>query len=247
MAQMAEAIGENEDSERYRNVYRLQKSYFVSTYVNEDGTVKLPYQTAALFALKLELLPDEASVEAVKQQLVSNITGHGNCLQTGFLGTSILLPTLSDYGLNEMAYTLLLQDKMPSWLYSVKAGATTIWERWNSYSLESGFGDVNMNSFNHYAYGCVSEWMFSYMAGIRPAAQGFSRFLIAPIPDKRIDFVEAEYESNCGKICSAWRYDGDTLICDCSVPANTRAIFVSPLDGSVMNLESGSYCFKFDT
>lgn len=243
MAQVAAHIGKPEDAARYARVYDQQKAHFIAHYVNADGTVKLPQQTAALFALKLHLLPDEASTEAVKLQLQANFKANGNCLQTGFLGTSILLPTLSEYGLNDMAYALLLQDKMPSWLYSVKAGATTIWERWNSYSLEDGFGDVNMNSFNHYAYGCVSEWMFAFMAGIRPESQGFERFVIAPIPDKRLGFARAEYESVCGKIVSAWRYDGDALICECTVPVNTDAVFISPKDGSRKELVSGSYRF----
>lgn len=243
MAQMAAYIGKAEDAARYAKIYEQQKAYFIERYVNADGTVKLSQQTAALFALKLHLLPDETTTEAVKEQLLRNFTEKGNCLQTGFLGTSILLPTLSEYGLNELAYTLLLQDKMPSWLYSVKAGATTIWERWNSYSLEDGFGDVNMNSFNHYAYGCVTEWMFAFMAGIRPESQGFERFVIAPIPDKRLHYARAEYESVCGKIMSAWRYEGNALICECTVPANTEAVFVSPVDGSQKVLQSGSYRF----
>ena len=142
MSEMADATGRPDDARHYAEIYGKQKKFFIETYVNEDGTVKLTQQTAALFALKLRLLPDEKSYEAVKKQLMDNFADKENRLQTGFLGTSILLPTLSEYGFNDMAYTLLLQDKMPSWLYSVKAGATTVWERWNSYSLENGFGDV---------------------------------------------------------------------------------------------------------
>ena len=215
--------------------------FFIETYVNEDGTVKLTQQTAALFALKLRLLPDEKSYEAVKKQLMDNFADKENRLQTGFLGTSILLPTLSEYGFNDMAYTLLLQDKMPSWLYSVKAGATTVWERWNSYSLENGFGDVGMNSFNHYAYGCVSEWMFAYMAGIRPETAGFAEFILAPVPDRRIGFCKASYNSSNGLIRSYWRYEGDELVYECEVPANTSATLVMPVSGVKMHLGSGSY------
>lgn len=243
MAQMAKVLGKTDDAVRYEAVYESQRAYFISTYVNPDGTVKLPQQTAALFALKLHLLPDAASVGAVKAQLMANFTANGNCLQTGFLGTSILLPTLTEYGLQDMAYTLLLQDKMPSWLYSVKAGATTIWERWNSYSLEAGFGAVSMNSFNHYAYGCVVEWMFAFMAGIRPEDEGFRRFVIAPVVDRRVGFAEAVYESVCGKIASKWYYEADSLIYECTVPANTEATFVSPTDGKCYALTSGNHRF----
>jgi len=243
MSEMAEAIGETEDSAHYADIYKAQKKYFIETYVNEDGTVKLSQQTAALFALRLNLLPDEKSTEAVKAQLLANFEDKGCRLQTGFLGTSVLLPTLSENGMNDMAYTLLLQDAMPSWLYSVKAGATTVWERWNSYSTADGFGDVGMNSFNHYAYGCVVEWMFSYMAGIKPVKAGYDTFILAPIPDKRVGYVCAEYDSVCGKIKSSWRYDGDSIIYECTVPANTTATVVNPKTGESTEVESGSYSF----
>ena len=247
MSEMADATGRPDDARHYAEVYGKQKKFFIETYVNEDGTVKLTQQTAALFALKLRLLPDEKSYEAVKKQLMDNFADKENRLQTGFLGTSILLPTLSEYGFNDMAYTLLLQDKMPSWLYSVKAGATTVWERWNSYSLENGFGDVGMNSFNHYAYGCVSEWMFAYMAGIRPASAGFAEFVLAPVPDKRIGFCKASYNSSNGLIRSYWRYEGDEIVYECEVPANTSATLVMPVSGVKMHLGSGSYTFKIKT
>ena len=244
MSEMADATGRPDDARHYAEVYGKQKKFFIETYVNEDGTVKLSQQTAALFALKLRLLPDEKSYEAVKKQLMDNFADKENRLQTGFLGTSILLPTLSEYGFNDMAYTLLLQDKMPSWLYSVKAGATTVWERWNSYSLENGFGDVGMNSFNHYAYGCVSEWMFAYMAGIRPETAGFAEFVLAPVPDRRIGYCKASYNSSNGLIRSYWRYEGDEIVYECEVPANTSATLVMPVSGVKMHLGSGSYTFR---
>ncbi len=243
MAEMAGAIGNTEDAAHYTEIYESQKKYFIETYVNADGTVKLPQQTAALFALRLKLLPDKNSVEAVKAQLLANFADKGNRLQTGFLGTSVLLPTLSENGMTDMAYTLLLQDALPSWLYSVKAGATTVWERWNSYSIQDGFGDVGMNSFNHYAYGCVSEWMFAYMAGIRPTHAGFESFLLAPQPDKRIGYVKAEYDSICGLIRSAWHYSDDTIVYECTIPANTTATLVNPKTGETTALASGTYHF----
>ena len=244
MSEMAEVTGRPDDAERYAAIYAAQKDFFISQYVNEDGTVKLSQQTAALFALRLGLLPDEKSTAAVKAQLVENIKAHGNLLQTGFLGTSILLPTLSMNGLNDVAYTLLLSDGMPSWLYSVNAGATTVWERWNSYSLENGFGDVGMNSFNHYAYGCVTEWMFEYMAGIRPEYAGFEEFVLAPNPDKRIGYCKASYESDAGLIESFWRYEGDRLVYECTVPANTEAKLILPFGGGEKTLGSGKYRFE---
>ena len=109
-----------------------------------------------------------AAVETTKRDLIDNIKACGNRLQTGFLGTAILMPTLTfEANAPELAYSLLLQDSFPSWLYSVDQGATTVWERWNGYTKEKGFGPVGMNSFNHYAYGCVAEWLFAAAAGIR--------------------------------------------------------------------------------
>ena len=244
MSEMAEVTGRTDDSERYAAIYQRQKEFFISQYVNEDGTIKLSQQTAALFALRLGLLPDDRSVGAVKASLVENIKAHGDLLQTGFLSTGILLPTLSENGLNDVAYTLLLSDGMPSWLYSVKAGATTVWERWNSYSLEKGFGDVGMNSFNHYAYGCVTEWMFEYMAGIRPEYAGFEEFILAPLPDRRVGFCRASYESDAGLIESYWRFEGDRLVYECAVPANATAKLILPFGGGEKTLGSGKYRFE---
>ena len=246
MSRMAEVIGRVDDALLYQTVYERQKNYIIERYMNENGSVKLTQQTAALYALWLDLYTDEESKIAIVRQLKENILGKGTRLQTGFLGTAILLPTLSKIGENKLAYSLLLQDAMPSWLYSVKAGATTIWERWNSYSVENGFDDVKMNSFNHYAYGCVNEWLFSNAAGIRPITAGFQEFWIAPIPDRRLGHLQAEYDSVQGKICSSWEYKGDVLQIRCSIPCNTTAHFRNPLTGEVSVLASGNYefCWK---
>ena len=166
-------------------------------------------------------------------------------MQTGFLGTAILLDAVTrGMGDSELAYTLLLQDKNPSWLYSVDQGATTIWERWNSYTKESGFGPVAMNSFNHYAYGVVAGWMMSTMAGIRddPAAPGFRHFVLAPVPDRRIGSVKAAFRSPYGEIRSEWKYvrDGGGWEWTFTIPANSSATVVSP-DGSTAEYASGTY------
>ena len=148
-------------------------------------------QTPALFALKNKLVEGVAK-ENMMKRLRDNFAEHGNCLQTGFLGTSILMPTLTENGMSDIAYELLFQRKNPSWLYSVDNGATTIWERWNSYMLDKGMGPQGMNSFNHYAYGCVCEWMWETMAGISAdtSEPGFKRIIMKPIPDKRLEFVK---------------------------------------------------------
>ena len=173
-------------------------------------------------------------------------------LNTGFVGTGIINPTLSRFGLTEYAYDLLLQRNCPSWLYSVDQGATTIWERWNSYTIESGFGDPGMNSFNHYAYGAVGEWMYRYMLGIEADEQepGFHHFILQPQPDRRtilprgqslITSASGSYRSRYGEITSAWSApDKNSLVYDCTVPANSTATLRLPAASEdVIMMESG--------
>ncbi len=224
MAEMADAIGKTTQAAKYRRLYEQEKQYFIDQYVRADGTVKRGEQTICLYALYLDLLPDEDSRQAVIKQLTENIKRKGNRLQTGFLGTAIIMPTLTKIGRADLAYTLLLQHDNPSWLYSVDQGATTIWERWNSYTIESGFGDVGMNSFNHYAYGAVGAWMFETMAGINPDPEqpGYKRIIFAPIPDARIS-CSATYESAYGPIAGASIVKDGIWSYTCSLPANTTA------------------------
>ena len=176
-------------------------------------------------------------------RLRENFETHGNRLQTGFLGTSLLMTTLAENGMNDVAYELLLQRECPSWLYSVDNGATTIWERWNSYTKESGFGPKIMNSFNHYAYGCVCEWIWETAAGIKadPAQPGFKHIILAPVPDKRLGFVEAEYKSASGIITSSWRYEDNKWIWNFTIPEGTTASVTLPGQYDAKEYTSGAY------
>ena len=228
MAEMAEVIGE--DPTPYRELYEVEKEYFIEQYVTEDGKLIRGEQSVCLYALYLDLLPDERSVKQVANRLVMNIESNGNRLQTGFLGTAIILPTLTKIGRSDVAYTLLLQHDNPSWLYSVDQGATTIWERWNSYTQESGFGDVGMNSFNHYAYGAVAGWMFESMAGIGadPENPGFKNVILAPQPDTRLA-CEASYNSAYGTIKAKSSFEGDVWTYAFTLPANTTGTLKIPV------------------
>jgi alpha-L-rhamnosidase len=138
---------------------------------------------------------------------------------------------------------LLFQRKNPSWLYSVDQGATTIWERWNSYRKDTGFGPVGMNSFNHYAYGAVLAWIYKTAAGIAadPSDPGFKTVIMAPVPDKRLGFVEAEYKSAAGLIKSAWRYEGEKWIWNFTVPEGSRAMVKAPGDDGFTEYKAGVY------
>ncbi|GAA4313087.1 hypothetical protein GCM10023086_33890 [Streptomyces venetus] len=207
-------------------------------------------QTALLWVLKLGFYETEAQRRALVGLLADNIGNDAaykaahpdssrvrydeNTLSVGFLGVNVLAPVLTDEGRADLAYELLHQDALPSWLYSVKNGATTVWERWNSYSEDAGFGPVSMNSFNHYAYGAIMEWMYTHMAGIArdPDSPGFKRFLLQPHldPTGRITRVSGTYESPYGEIVSAWQVveAGRALTYEAVVPANSEATLRLP-------------------
>lgn len=243
MADMAAATGR--DAAHYKAMNCRAKSYIKSKFLNADGTFKTPIlntmQTPALFALKVGVVEGKAKADMIAR-LRENFKQHDNCLQTGFLGTSILMSTLTENGMEDIACDLLFQRKNPSWLYSVDNGATTIWERWNSYTLEEGMHQKSMNSFNHYAYGCVCEWIWESAAGIAsdPAAPGFKHIIMRPIPDKRLGHLTAEYNSSAGTIRSAWRYEGDKWIWDFTIPEGATASVTVPGEG-VREYQGGSY------
>lgn len=181
-------LGKDDDSSRYALLADDIRREFRDRYVNPDGTMRQTTQTAYLLALRHELLPDSLRGRAV-EALCGKIRDNGYGLSTGFVGTPLLCSTLSDNDMYGMAYTLIQQRENPSWLYSIDQGATTIWERWDSYTREGGFHKHpwNMNSFNHYSYGAVVEWLYSYVGGIKPGAPGFSKVILAPRVDRRSD------------------------------------------------------------
>ena len=232
MEQMSDALGYTQRKDYYRDIYENVKSEYIESYFDEIGLIP-GSQTAAVLTLLADLVPNEDMRYSVLTMLRNNIKKNGWKLQTGFVGTANIVNVLSLLGDDETAYTLLLQRDNPSWLYSIDQGATTTWERWDSYTLSRGFGDVGMNSFNHYAYGCVGEWMYTYMAGINGSGTtGFKQFELSPRidPKLRITSCEAEYDSVYGTIYSSWNVDGSgSLSYDFSVPANTSCKVVLPL------------------
>lgn len=225
----------------YEQLYNNIKAEFATRYIS-NRIPKQHTQTGYLLALRFGLLPDEASEQATIKALARAISSNNETLNTGFVGTGIINTTLSQVGLIDKAYNLLLQRNCPSWLYSVDQGATTIWERWNSYTKETGFHkDISMNSFNHYSYGAVAEWMYRYMAGIEADEQnaGFKHIILQPYPDtrttlpqgqERITSVDATVASNYGSIKSAWQLGADgSLSYKVTVPANTTARLLMPV------------------
>lgn len=242
MAKIAAALGKTEDVQKYRRLFQNIKASFIERYVNADGSMKQTSQTAYLLALKFNLLPDDASRTLISDRLIEKLRQNNNQLSTGFVGTGIIAQTLSEIGRSNQAYSLLLTDDDPSWLYSVHQGATTVWERWNSYTIANGFGDVSMNSFNHYAYGAVAEWMYESMAGIRADEEnpGFSHFLLEPQIDTRtgselpsgqenITYVKGAYQSRYGLIRSEWSTEAHPLDYTAQIPANSTATLTLPV------------------
>ena len=244
MKDMAAATGR--DASKYENMQREATAYLKERFLNADGTFKVDIlntmQTPALFALRNHLVEGSAK-DAMIARLRQNFADHGNCLQTGFLGTSILMPTLTENGMVDMAYELLFQRKNPSWLYSIDNGATTIWERWNSYMKDKGMGPQGMNSFNHYAYGAVCEWIWETVAGISSdvAHPGFKHIIMKPVPDKRLGFVKAEYQSAAGTIKSEWKYEGDKWTWHFTIPQGATASVTLPGETTAKEYTAGSY------
>ena len=244
MADMAVATGR--DAAPYLQMAAEAKAYMKEQFLNTDGTFKTEIlntmQTPALFALKNGLVEGEAKAQMIAR-LRENFRQHDNCLQTGFLGTSILMGTLTENGMTDIAYELLFQRKNPSWLYSIDNGATTIWERWNSYMVDKGMGPRGMNSFNHYAYGCVCEWIWETAAGIAsdPATPGFKHIIMKPQPDKRLGHVTAEYNSAAGVIKSAWRYEGQQWIWEFTIPEGATATVTLPDESEAKEYGAGTY------
>lgn len=243
MSKMAKATGREDEALAYEALCGRIREAFRAKHTDENGLPKQKTQTAYILALKMRMLNEDKTEQALAD-LRRLIVDNGYRLSTGFVGTGALCQTLSEFGQDDLAYDLLLQTECPSWLYSVNQGATTIWERWNSYTLESGFGDVNMNSFNHYAYGSVAEWMYRYMIGIEAVeeAPGFGRFVLQPRPDLRpqdslpegqenITSAEGSYRTACGTVKSGWEYKEGVLTYRATVPAGSTARLYLPTLG----------------
>ncbi|GBG08287.1 putative alpha-L-rhamnosidase [Paenibacillus agaridevorans] len=233
MGYIAGALGKTEDRRRYETLFRDISEAFCRAFVSQDGSIHGETQTVYVLALQFGLLPNELKDKALRR-LTDNIRERGDRLSTGFLGVGYLLPALSDSGELDVAYKLLTQEAFPSWMYSIKHGATTIWERWDGWTEENGFQTPSMNSFNHYSLGSVGEWMFRYMAGIEadPAEPGFSHVVIRPRPGGRLTRVKASYESLYGAISVEWELAaGGELRLDVQVPPNTTATVHVPGSG----------------
>lgn len=237
MAYMAQVIEKENDENFYNESFIKAKDAFNKNFVSKDGRIANDTQCIYVMALHFDLLSPQNRKKALKY-LLENIDAKDGHLATGFVGVSYLLPALSENGSNEIAYDLITKDTYPSWGYSIRNGATTIWERWNSFTIENGFGDVGMNSFNHYSLGSCGEWMFRNCAGIEILEAGYKQIKIKPFVNKSFSFVNAYYDSIMGRIESKWSFaDGFNL--DVHIPANTSAKIYLPAKKGDEILENG--------
>lgn len=236
----ATVLGNEKDVEKYTALLAHVKEAFLKEYATPNGRMVSNTQTAYVLALQFDLLPEEVRQSAA-QRLVNNIRDYNNHLTTGFLGTPYLCEVLSRFGHTDVAYSLLLQETYPSWLYPVKMGATTIWERWDGQKTDSTFEDISMNSFNHYAYGAIGDWMYRVAAGIDTyeSDPGYKKIMIKPHTGGKLDYVSADLETYYGKISSHWKQQNGHFILDVEIPANTQAEIFIPASVTEVVKEGG--------
>ena len=240
MAGMARATARDGDAAAYEKLFENIKDAFNEAYVAPDGRIKGDTQTCYVLALHMDLLPEELR-PAAAEHLVAAIEREDWHLSTGFVGVGYLCPVLTETGHTDVAYRLLENETYPSWGYTIKKGATTIWERWDGWTEESGFQSPNMNSFNHYSLGSVGEWLYRYVAGIdlEPQKAGYRNIIMRPRPGGGLTYARGEYDSVRGRIASAWRIEGDRFDLGVTVPPNTTATVHVPVDGEAGIFESG--------
>lgn len=255
-----EVLGEDvsEYRELYANIVKRFREYFMENGMPKaefpfTEKPKLPTsapidterrgmtQTAIVLILRFNLcLPEER--EALADKLEELISDFDDRMTTGFLGTPYILPVLSACGRHETAYKLFFQNRNPSWLYSVEHGATTVWEHWNGIKEDGSFWSTKMNSYNHYGYGCVAEWMYGTICGVSQTEVGYKKIRLAPIPDKRLGFAKCAIETVSGRIESHWYYSGDRICFEFSVPQGVEAEVVLP-NGFAETVSGGEYTY----
>lgn len=251
LAASAELLGRNKEAGEYRVLHGQIREAFVDRFVTAEGLVFGGTQTAYILPLQFGLLPEDQKAGAVRE-LVRLIEENGCHLGTGFLGTPYILDVLESYDQLDLAYRLLEQESFPSWLFPVKQGATTIWERWDGWTPEKGFQNPGMNSFNHYAYGAVGAWMVRSVAGLArdPKSPAPDRFLFRPRPGGSLDHAEARYATGRGEVSIRWERKDADLQVEIYLPENCTGRFSAPAGAVVKtplpdDLGPGSHEIRF--
>ncbi len=222
----AELLGKTDDAAYYADALRKIREAYMNEYVTPNGLVSSDTQTAYVLALNFDMLPENLRAQAL-DRLVANIERYGNHITTGFLGTPYICNVLTDNGRSDVAYRLLLQKTCPSWIYPITKGATTIWERWDSIRPDGSIID-GMNSFNHYSYGAIGDWLYRSAVGIRETSAGYKTIAVRPHVGGGFEWMKASTVTPYGKVAAEWHAEGDALVSlDVTIPANTTAeIFV---------------------
>ncbi len=239
VAKAASVLGKHSDAKLYGDLKLKIRDAIIREYFTPSGRLAVDTQTAAIIALFMDFTPEyckERTINSLKEKIVAK----NMHMDTGFVGTAYLCLTLAENGLDDIATTLLLNEDYPSWLYEVNMGATTVWERWNSVLPNGLVSDTGMNSMNHYAYGSILEWMYRYLCGLSPveAQPGFKVASINPRPDKRFDFVKAEYKSASGVYKLGWKLNGDSICYNITIPFNSRAELTLPANNTEIRINN---------
>jgi alpha-L-rhamnosidase len=244
LEQTATILGKQVDAALYRQLRPKIKAAFQREFVTQTGRLTSNTQTAYVLALAFGIMPDEMRETAITR-LKDDVLHFGH-LTTGFLGTPLICQALTDNGYADIAYMLLFNKQYPGWLYPVTKGATTIWERWDGIKPDGTFQDVGMNSFNHYAYGAVGDWLYSRVAGLTQAegSAGYKQIVIKPYINNGLTFAEADFESVYGKVSSRWETVNGKLKLLVTIPANTTAKIYFPSTNTASITESGKAITK---
>ncbi|RYB94206.1 alfa-L-rhamnosidase [Nocardioides oleivorans] len=246
LSEMAAAVGEDADAADYAALSTAVRQAFVAQFVQPDGTVQGNSQAGYAMALGMDMVADPALRAKVADKFVAKLAASNNHLTTGFLGTPWLLPALSSIGRDDLAYTMLLHKDYPSWGYEIEKGATTMWERWNSIMPDGSFGPVEMNSFNHYAYGAVGDWMYQNIGGITAVEAGYKVSRIAPVVGGGLTHGAGDFASAFGPISTDWALTDDGMTLAAQVPVGTTAEVVLPADNAYAVLEGGALLADVD-
>jgi alpha-L-rhamnosidase len=238
MAQIADLLGKPDDANRYRDLLEQIRASFQQTYVEADGRIRGDTQTCYVLAIAYGLLTEEQEKRA-GELLVERIRERDWHLSSGFVGTKDLMLVLAKIGRNDVAYRLALNESYPSWGFSIANGATSIWERWNGWTPNDGFADPGMNSFAHYSFGAVYQWMAETIGGIRSAAPGYDRIIIAPQPGGGLTSARTVYNCIHGRIESDWKVGANRFELRVDIPANTTARIELPAVSGAAITESG--------
>jgi alpha-L-rhamnosidase len=235
----AALLGKSDDARKYGTLLANIKSVFNTEFVTPNGRLSSNTQTAYSLALAFDLLPETLRARAA-ERLVGDVRAFKH-ITTGFLGTPVICHVLSDYGYLEEAFMLLNRKEYPSWLYPITKGATTIWERWDGIKPDGSFQDMGMNSFNHYAYGAIGEWLYRVVAGIEidPQSPGYKHAIIQPHPGGGMTYAKAGHQSLYGTVASGWELKDRQLVVNVEIPANTTATVKLPRSRLEKVLESG--------